>query len=296
MSETLRVGGYRSRYGVYTTLLAVVLLGFAISYPLLFPKLAPQTGDLEPEAAPAVLMAISLVVLVGISLWLDSDRDLRPLSFAFVVIVANCAIRATMNPGAGLEFNYVLPFLAGMAAGAPMGFFVGAASCLISQYCFGYISFYLPGQVLVWGLAGLLGSLLNRASTRVCWIIGPLLGIVYGLMAGLLLNMIGWPTESHSVYLFSSYVPRWVNLVALLNYCRETSLFYDLLRGIATAIGLAILTPVVLPALRYIWQPDLADYASATATAQRIRPHARIRRQRSELIDSMWVESRKGRL
>lgn len=294
MSARLRVGGYRP--GVASWTLTVLCIGVGLLWlfaPLLWSLAAPSADVTNRQAPFVTVLSIVLLALLGIAIWQDSGRESRPLGIVAAVIVVNVAVRASLNINLGVEFNYVLPIGVGIAAGAPIGFFVGAASCLVSQYIAGQVANPLPGQMFVWAFAGVLGGLLRPLGLRLAWLLAPFVGLGFGFVGGLLFNAIGWPTDTVAQPGFRPGLPFDINLVGLYKYGLATSFGVDFMRGIATAVGLAAIGYPLCAVLQHALRPAPIDRTPVALDKDEPDPAAVARRDRSRRVSNMWGERRK---
>ncbi|MDN5976374.1 hypothetical protein [Acidipropionibacterium jensenii] len=260
-------------------------------YPLIWPLYSGTRSQSNVEAV-AVLGLIAMLVAAGwVGLWLDSSREVSGLGLAAALVAVNVAIRPLLNGGSnGVEVNYVLPLLAGAAGGGPAGFLVGATSCLLSQFSMDLVAPPLPGQIVVWGIAGLLGGLAHRLRLGWGWAWCLPLAMAFGPLAGVLLNLIGWPTETQDATssFFFPGLPGWVNATRLLSYTWQTSFGYDLARGVTTAVGVLIVGLPVLAGLRHAWSPRISPDAIAAPERTGPTEHGLARQRRAGRLADNW--------
>lgn len=285
------VGGYRP--GVASWVAVGLCVGVGLLYlvaPLVWPWAMPSPESVEREGPYMAGLAVALLGLLVVATWHDADRDSWPLGVAAAFVAANVLLRDSFNLALGAEVNYVLPFAVGLGAGAPMGFLVGAASCLVSQFMLEQIAPPLGSQMLVWGLAGVFGGLLRPLGPRLSCLAAPFGGVLFGLVAGLLLNLIGWPTDLDARPAFIPVLPFDVNLVALFEFGRETSWGVDLLRGLTTAVGLAVVGYPISRALRQVLRPSAIDETPERPDPSELGSEAIARRERTRTTGLMWKD------
>ncbi|WP_148279449.1 hypothetical protein [Acidipropionibacterium acidipropionici] len=260
-------------------------------YPIIWPLHSGTRAQSNAEAVAVLGLLVMLVAAGWIGLWLDSAREVAGLGFAVALVAVNVALRPLLNAGSsGVEVNYVLPLLAGAAGGGPVGFLVGATSCLISQFSLDLVASPLPGQMVVWGIAGLLGGIVHRLRLGWGWAWCLPLAVAFGPIAGVLLNLTGWPTETQdatSSYFFPG-LPGWVNATRLLTYSWQTSFGYDLARGVTTAVGVLVVGLPVLAGLRRAWSPWISADAAATPARTGPTEHGLARQHRASLFAKNW--------
>ncbi|WCC79845.1 hypothetical protein O6R08_10350 [Cutibacterium equinum] len=231
--------------------------------PILWPRHAATAEQYADESLLVLLLAAVWLLITWCCLWLDSYRDSSALSWAVLMVVANTLIRQLLNAGGGFEFNYALPMLAGLAGGAPVGFLVGGTSALLSHLTLNLVTTPMPGQILAWGLFGLLGGLLHKLPSVWAWLVACPVSVAGGVVAGVLLNLTGWPTqEPEGSYFFFPMLDSWTNLVRLWGYSASTSFGWDLARGICSGILIAVVGLPALIKLRAVWgfQPQLTEF------------------------------------
>lgn len=288
---TIRIFGLRCGARSWIlTLLTLAVGALWLAYPLLWPMLAPGREALEAEAPLALGLLVVLLALCWVALWLDSGQEVTGIGFAVILVLVNVVARSWLNPGGGVEVNYILPLLAGAAVGGPFGFVVGASSALVSQFAEGLVQTPLPGQLVVWGLAGLLGGLVHRFRTPWAWALSVPIGVAFGLIGGVLLNLIGWPTSTDnetSAYFFPG-LPGWINASRLISYTWQTSLGYDLARGITTALGTLVVGLPVISGLRRLCAPDITPDAVTPPPRPGPTPRAITRRDRARRLVDRW--------
>lgn len=290
MRAVVKIGGFRPGLASWAATVLFVGLGLLWLFsPLIWSLAAPSAESLEDEAPYVGAVLVVCLCLLAVAIWRDSNREARPLGIAGALIVLNAAVRGSFNINLGVEFNYILPWIVGMAAGGPMGLFVGAGSCLASQFLTDQMSSALPGQMLVWGLAGVIGGLLRPLGRIVSCALAPVLGLGFGLVAGALLNLIGWPTDTLAEPKFLAGMSFDVNLASLVEHTIDSSLGIDLLRGITTAIGLAVFGYPLSQALRQALRPTLVDHTPDLRDPAEPEPEAIDRRRRLRAL-TPWGE------
>ncbi|WP_235736277.1 ECF transporter S component [Nocardioides alcanivorans] len=231
--------------------LVVTGLGW-LGWPVWDSLTSPNRAQAQDEAPWVLAALVCGLFALAVAMWLDAGRRLDAMSVVVTLVVANTVVRAVLNPQAGgVEFVHALPLLAGMAVGAPAGFLVGASSALLSTITVGEPASTLPTQAFIWGLSGMLGGLLWRARPRVSWLCSLPLAVAAGLISGVLLNLMGWGQEPGTTLTsFHPGLPASEVISRLWSYTVETSLAFDLTRGITTALLLAVFGHPILAALR----------------------------------------------
>lgn len=290
----IRSFGLRCGARSWTLTLITLAAGLLwLSYPLVWPMLAPGREELDAEAPLALALLVVLLSLCWVALWLDSGQEVTGIGFAVALVLVNAVARSWLNAGGGVEVNYVLPLLAGAAVGGPFGFVVGATSALVSQFAQGLVQTPLPGQLIVWGLAGLLGGMVHRLRVTWAWLLCLPVGVAFGVVGGVLLNLTGWPTATDnetSAYFFPG-LPGWINASRLISYTWQTSLGYDLARGITTASGVLIIGLPIISGLRRVCAPDVTPDAVAPHPRPGPTGRAVSRRDHAHRLVERWTDT-----
>jgi hypothetical protein len=143
---------------------------------------------------------------------------------------------------------------------------------------------------VVWGLWGAVGGLFRPLSTPTAWVTGTVTCVPLGVVSGLLLNLIGWTGERGAeVGLFLPGLPPWESLQRLWDYTVDTSLAYDLTRGVTCAIAMALVGGPVLWSLRRVYDPRTLPADVTERPAAGVSARALARRDRSRKLDMLWT-------
>lgn len=238
---------------VAASLLAIA--GFA------WPLLAAAVPDDARAAVPVV--ALALVPAVGVALVLSLDRRVHSattVALLGVLAAVGSAIRIGGTGVGGLEAVFIVLILAGRAYGARFGFLLGMLTIVLSSLLWGGIGPWTPFQVFACGWvaagAGLLprvrwGAPRTRARLEIALLAGY--GILASYAFGLVMNLWFWPFAvgmgSDISYLPDAPLGR--NLASFGLYSLVTStLTWDTVRAITTAVGILLVGPAALAALR----------------------------------------------
>lgn len=263
-------------------LVAVVGLGAAwLLLPVWNSGAAPDLSQQRAEAPMVTAALVTSIALLLAAIWRQDDYRPRLPGAAVALVAANTLVRETLAIGfGGVEPVYVLPILAGALGGAPMGFVVGSGSCLTSTIVSGHASEHLPTQALVWGLVGCLGFVGHRAGRLAVLACAPA-GLIAGPLAGLLYNVPGWSTATTPQLDDTTFLPGlgWRGAgERLVQHTMETSLGLDVTRGVLTAVGILLVGPVLLPAMRRTWRPESSPENSPENSTAAVRaPHVAAR-------------------
>lgn len=241
-----------------TLVLASLLALAAFTWPLLASALPSDAR----AAAPYIAIGVLPVVAVAASLVLDRHvAGAKAVAMLGVLIAIGAALRIASTGVGGFEAVFIIIILGGRAFGARFGFLLGALTIALSSLMWGGLGPWTAFQMFAAGWVGAGAGLLpanpaltpNRSGRRreIAWLIGY--GVVASYLFGALMNLWFWPFgvgPSTAV----SYLPG-ADLVTNLGrfgvYTLVTStLTWDTVRALTTAIGLAIIGMPLLAALR----------------------------------------------
>lgn len=230
----------------------------AFCWPLVFSAL-PTNAQF---AVPFVIFALVPALVVGASLLLDRDvASAKTLAMLGLLAAIGTAVRIASTGVGGFEAVFIVLILGGRAFGARFGFLLGVATITVSSIIWGGFGPWTAFQAFAAGWVGAGAGLLpinqfvtpDRAGRRreIAWLIGY--GVVASYLFGALMNLWFWPFgvgPSTAI----SYVPGAdlaTNLSHFGVYTLLTStLTWDTVRALTTAIGLALFGIPALAALR----------------------------------------------
>jgi energy-coupling factor transport system substrate-specific component len=134
--------------------------------------------------------AILVAVLAGGFAWYERSRpSARLLGLVAALAALAAAGRVALTPIPNVTPTTDLTLLSGYALGGAPGFVVGALAALVSNFWLGQGP-WTPWQMAAWGLAGIAGALLARATGRRLGRLGLALACgVAGLLYGALLDL-----------------------------------------------------------------------------------------------------------
>jgi len=248
----------------------------------------PDREQVRVEA-PWVLaaQAAGLVLLLG-TVWREAGRRSELLRAVACLVVADCLLRAVLTPGtAGVEVVHALPLLAGAGLGLAAGVLTGASAALASTMLVATPAETLPAQCVVWAVVGALGAALRRVPTVAAWVVAIPAAVGVGVLSGALLNLVGWAQETGTTTEhFAPGLPPGEVLARLWSYTVETSLAYDAVRGLTTALLVAVLG---LPLLRLLRGPSPRVPSAHGSLADHHLAAAVRRREDSSRIARLWV-------
>ncbi|MBG6053969.1 hypothetical protein IWX81_000359 [Salinibacterium sp. CAN_S4] len=233
----------------------VALAGFA--WPLLA---AAIPGDAQ-AAAPVVALAIVPAAALAIALSLDRELSTATtVAMLGVLTAVGAAVRVAGAGVGGVEAVFILLILAGRAYGARFGFMLGMLTIALSSVLWGGIGPWTPFQIFACGWVGAGAGLLPRfrasstfAARRWELVLLVAYGVVASYVFGLLMNLWFWPfaVGSGTGISYSADAPLGENLASFGLYSLVTStLSWDTVRAITTTVGILVVGPAVLAALR----------------------------------------------
>ena len=286
--------------GVVTAIVAGTVAVW-LAMPVIDSMHAGTRDQVSTESQAMIVYLAAGLVLLAVCRWVDDGRRIWRVGLLVCLVVSNALVRVIMSPRVfGVEPVFVLPLLVGVSAGASAGFLVGAGSCLLSSMLVDTVAAPLPGQMLAWGLTGLIGALLVRVPTKPAWLLSWPLAVLCGPVLGVMLNLIGWPTEGASTVgqttsdAFVPGLPAMITIQRLIRYSVRTSLGIDLTRGVCTLAGVVLVGLPAISALRTAWgRPDRRADETPTARGTPINPAAVERRQQSRTRTMEWSKDQK---
>lgn len=249
MSEILR----RSALWV-----ASILAAAAFAWPLVFSAL-PHDAQ---RAVPFIVFALVPALAVGVSLTLDhSVSSSKALAMLGLLAAVGAAVRIASTGVGGFEAVFIVLILGGRAFGARFGFLLGVITIAVSSLLWGGFGPWTAFQMFAAGWVGAGAGLLpkNSAATpgraarrrEIAWLIGY--GVVASYLFGAVMNLWFWPFGVGPATAMS-YEPGadfGTNLTHFGVYTLLTStLTWDTVRAITTAVGLALFGIPALAALR----------------------------------------------
>ncbi|MGW6448464.1 ECF transporter S component [Lentzea sp. NPDC055074] len=242
----------------------------AFTWPLVVkPSSDIAHGGDAPWTFALLLPLVLAVVLAELS---DKGMDSKAIAMLGVLSALGAAIRP-LGPGtAGIETVFFLMVLGGRVFGPGFGFVLGNTTLFASALLTGGVGPWLPYQMLgaAWVAlgAGLLPQWRGKAEIALLAVYGVVSSLVYGF----LLNLSFWPFavgEGTSVSFDPGSSPG-TNLVRLAAFTLATSLGWDLMRAVTTAVLVAVTGPVLLRTLRRAARKAAFEPVSKKELAQTI--------------------------
>jgi energy-coupling factor transport system substrate-specific component len=200
------------------------------------------------------LFVVLLVLLIGVVLAevAEGGMDAKAVALLGVLAAVGAALRPLGAGTAGVELVFFLLVLGGRVLGPGFGFVLGALTLFASALLTGGVGPWLPFQMLGAAWVGLGAGLLPRASKGKELLLLSAYGLVAGLAYGALLNLSFWPfvTFGDSQLSFAPGAPLGENVARYGTFYLVTSLGWDLVRGLTTAVLVLVTGRAVLLALR----------------------------------------------
>jgi hypothetical protein len=226
----------------------VALAGFG------WPLVAAAVPSDAQAAVPWVALAIVPALVVAIALTLDREMfSATTVALLGVLAAVGAAVRIAGTGVGGIEAVFVVLILAGRAYGARFGFLLGMLTIAMSSVLWGGFGPWTPFQVFACGWVAAGAGLLPRVRGRLEIAMLVVYGIVASYAFGLLMNFWYWPfaVGSGTDISYAAGAPVGQNLASFGVYSLLTStLTWDTVRAITTTLGIVLLGPAVLAALR----------------------------------------------
>ncbi|CAN5314529.1 ECF transporter S component [soil metagenome] len=219
----------------------------------------PLVASAVPADARAAVpfLALALLPALAVSVALTLDREMytaKTVALLGVLTAVGTAIRIAGTGVGGIEAVFILLVLAGRAYGARFGFLLGMLTIALSSLLWGGVGPWTPFQMFACGWVGAGAGLLPRVK-------GPKLEIVmlvvYGIASsyafGLIMNLWFWPfaVGGGTDISYSAGAPIGQNLGSFWLYSLVSStLTWDTVRAITTTVGIILVGPAALAALR----------------------------------------------
>jgi energy-coupling factor transport system ATP-binding protein/energy-coupling factor transport system substrate-specific component len=199
-----------------------------------------------------------------VALALTLDREMytaKTVALLGVLSAVGAAVRIAGTGVGGVEAVFVLLILAGRAYGARFGFLLGLLTIAVSSLLWGGFGPWTPFQMFACGWVGAGAGLLPRSRSRSGSRLAARLEIAllagYGLVAsylfGLIMNLWFWPfaVGAGTDISYAADAAPGQNLASFALYSLVTStLTWDTVRALTTVIGIVLVGPAVLAALR----------------------------------------------
>lgn len=224
-----------------------------------WPFVLPATDAFARTAVPFVALALVPAVIVLVALALDGSLNTsRSIALLGVLAALGSIVRIATVGIAGVETVFIVLILAGRVLGARFGFLLGLTTIAVSSLVMGSIGPWTPFQMFACAWVGAGAGLMRFARLR-GW---PEIAIlaIYGTLAaylfGALMNLWFWPfaVGGGTTISYNADADFVTNISRFGLYTLLTStLTWDTVRALTTVIGIAVVGPYVLRALRRIF-------------------------------------------
>jgi len=243
-----------------------------------------------PRGAPAAvpIVAFALVPALVVALAVTLDRGMytaKTVALLGVLSAVGAAVRIAGTGVGGVEAVFVLLVLAGRVYGARFGFLLGLLTIAVSSMLWGGFGPWTPFQMFACGWVGAGAGLLpglGRIGTRVepasrlaarleiALLAGY--GIAASYLFGLVMNLWFWPfaVGSGTGISYAADASPGDNVASFALYTLVTStLTWDTVRAVTTTLGIVLVGPAALSALRRARLPR-----TAAARRRNVRPRS----------------------
>lgn len=232
---------------------SIIALG-AFGWPLVVPAIGLSSN----AAAPIVAMALVPALLVVVSLLIDGSlRSARSIALLGVLAAVGSIVRITTVGIAGVETIFIVLILAGRVLGARFAFLLGLVTVAVSTLIMGSIGPWTPFQMFACAWVGAGAGLLPWHRLR-GWrelLMVSAYAIVAAYAFGAIMNLWFWPfaVGANTSISYEPGAGALTNLSHFGVYTLVTStLTWDSVRALTSVIGICIVGPYVLRALRRI--------------------------------------------
>ncbi|MEO8262044.1 MAG: ECF transporter S component [Pseudolysinimonas sp.] len=240
----------RRRWSSWALVAASIVAVAGFGWPLVAVAVPAEAQ----AAVPVVALAIVPALVVAIALSLDREMfSATTIALLGVLSAVGAAIRIAGTGVGGIEAVFILLILAGRAYGARFGFLLGMLTIAMSSVLWGGFGPWTPFQVFACGWVAAGASLLPRATGRLEIALLAAYGVVASYAFGLLMNFWYWPfaVGANTGISYEAGAPIGQNLASFGVFSLVTStLTWDTVRAITTTVGIVLLGPAVLAALR----------------------------------------------
>lgn len=242
----------------------------------IWPLLASAVPADAQRAAPFVAVALLPAALAAVALALDREmHSAKAVALLGVLAAIGAGIRIAGAGVGGIEAVFIVLILAGRAYGARFGFLLGLLTIAVSSLLWGGFGPWTPFQMFAcaWVAAGAgllprirprvraaeadataaatLTAVKRAARLEIVMLAGY--GVVASYLFGLLMNVWFWPfaVGGGTDISYEAGAPLGTNLASFALYSLLSStLTWDTVRAVTTVVGLALLGPALLAALR----------------------------------------------
>ncbi len=283
-----RPAGRGTVIGAHGRWTAAILVGGSIlaaagfAWPL-FVSAVPRDAQ---AAVPIVAFALVPAMVVALAVTLDREMyTAKTVALLGVLSAVGAAVRIAGTGVGGVEAVFVLLVLAGRVYGARFGFLLGLLTIAVSSMLWGGFGPWTPFQMFACGWVGAGAGLLpglgrlaartrpgSRLAARLEIVLLAGYGIAASYLFGLVMNLWFWPfaVGGGMGISYAADAPLGENVASFTLYTLVTStLTWDTVRAVTTTLGIVLVGPAALSALRRARLPS-----SASARRRNARPRS----------------------
>jgi energy-coupling factor transport system substrate-specific component len=241
---------------------------FALLQPFFSPGIAQHLGysQIRSHETPwMVTLALSLCVFIIIYEIQTQTVNTRIIALMGMLVAINASLRfievAIPGPG-GFSPVFFLIIMVGYVFGGHFGFLMGALTLFVSALITGGVGPWLPGQMFTAGWVGMsapsmkpftiwISKIFKKSSSKFEVLSLSILGAVWGLLFGAVMNLWSWPFISGpSDQYWSPGISAGDILTRYAAYYLITSLAWDLCCSIGNVLLISLFGTPVLRTLR----------------------------------------------
>jgi hypothetical protein len=227
-------------------------------------------------------MALALVPALVVAVALVLDRQMytaQTVALLGVLTAVAVAVRIASTGVGGVELVFIVLIIAGRAYGASFGLLLGILSIALSSLLWGGIGPWTPFQAFACGWVGAGAGLLPRvrlasfpASRRLELAILAAYAVIASYLFGLIMNLWFWPfaVGAGTGISYVPDAPLGQKLASFGVYSLVTStLTWDTVRAVTSAVGILLVGPAALAALRRAKAPSRRGDVTPRSTGPR---------------------------
>jgi energy-coupling factor transport system substrate-specific component len=230
----------------------------AFVYPFFRPVTAAGPGEGMPALPGAPFLTLILLTLCLVALLVETQGEAVGAKFMAtlgLMIAVTSVLRfievAIPGPG-GFSPIFVPIILGGYVFGARFGFLMGSLTLLASALITGGVGPWLPYQMFTAGWVGLTAGWLphlRRPRLELALLVS--VGLLWGLVYGLVMNLYFWPFIAADAALSWQPGAGWPAAVGrYLAFYLTTSLLWDFIRGLGNVALMLMIGQPMARALR----------------------------------------------
>lgn len=248
--------------GAIPARLAPAGLGLVMLVIASWPLVLPELGLTVTQAVIVALLAMPLALAGGVWWAQSALTSVRLVALVGILAALTALARVTSVGLGGFEWVFIVVIVAGRALGPAAGFVVGAVGMAVSSLVFGGLGPWTAFQMAGVGAVAAGAGMLPRGSERVSRseiVVLAGYGVVAAYLFGLVMNLWFWPIAvgPDTAVSFVEGGSLGENLTRFVVFSLTTStLTWDTVRAMVTAVGIALLARPLLGALRRVYPPN----------------------------------------